>query len=184
MFPSRRVSRRRFLQSVTLASAAGVVPILRTSALAFGRGASNPIQSPPLEEFSYGDVTLDSALHEQQLQQTHAVLMELSDDALLKPFRQMIGQPAPGEDLGGWYRYDPNYDWHTFDAIGIGAAVTHRPLPHHRAYGSVHGGSIGYASNPRLTTEDRGTGSRRSTARPRELWTGPNTTDHHRCRQC
>ncbi|MGA8340435.1 MAG: beta-L-arabinofuranosidase domain-containing protein [Candidatus Sulfotelmatobacter sp.] len=116
MFPSRRVSRRRFLQSVTLASAAGVVPILRNSALAFGRGASNPIQSPPLEEFSYGDVTLDSALHEQQLQQTHAVLMELSDDALLKPFRQMIGQPAPGEDLGGWYRYDPNYDWHTFDA--------------------------------------------------------------------
>jgi len=53
--------------------------------------------------------------------------------------------------------------------IGIGAAVTHRPLPHHRAYGSVHGGSIGYASNPRLTTEDRGTGSRHSTARPREL---------------
>ena len=26
--------------------------------------------------------------------------------------------------------------------IGIGAAVARRPLPHHRAYGSVHGGSI------------------------------------------
>jgi hypothetical protein len=25
--------------------------------------------------------------------------------------------------------------------IGIGAAVTRRPLPHHRAYGPVHGGS-------------------------------------------
>jgi hypothetical protein len=25
--------------------------------------------------------------------------------------------------------------------IGIGAAVTRRPLTHHRAYGSVHGGS-------------------------------------------
>jgi len=25
--------------------------------------------------------------------------------------------------------------------IGIGASVTRRPLPHHRAYGSVHGGS-------------------------------------------
>ena len=25
--------------------------------------------------------------------------------------------------------------------IGIGAAVSRRPLPHHRAYGSVHGGS-------------------------------------------
>jgi hypothetical protein len=28
-----------------------------------------------------------------------------------------------------------------FDLIGIGAAVTHRPLPYHRAYGSVHGGA-------------------------------------------
>ena len=27
------------------------------------------------------------------------------------------------------------------EEIGIGAAVTRRPLPHHRAYGSVHGGS-------------------------------------------
>ena len=42
--------------------------------------------------------------------------MSLNDDSLMKPFRAMIGKPAPGEDLGGWYRYDPNYDWHTFDA--------------------------------------------------------------------
>jgi hypothetical protein len=28
-----------------------------------------------------------------------------------------------------------------FGVIGIGATVTRRPLPHHRAYGSVHGGS-------------------------------------------
>jgi uncharacterized protein len=117
MSPSRRISRRRFLQSATLASAASMIPRLRNSALAItGSGVSDPIQSPPLEEFGYGDVALNSALHEQQLQQTHAVLMDLSDDALLKPFRLMIGQPAPGEDLGGWYRYDPNYDWHTFDS--------------------------------------------------------------------
>jgi hypothetical protein len=94
-----------------------MIPRLRNSTLAItGSGVSDPIHSPPLEEFSYGDVALNSALHEQQLQQTHAVLMDLSDDALLKPFRLMIGQPAPGEDLGGWYRYDPNYDWHTFDS--------------------------------------------------------------------
>ncbi len=116
MSPSLTVSRRRFLKSVTLASAASAIPSCRNSALAFASGGSDSIQSSPLEEFSYGDVTLHSAMHEQQLQQTHAVLMDLSDDALLKPFRLMIGQPAPGEDLGGWYRYDPNYDWHTFDA--------------------------------------------------------------------
>jgi len=39
--------------------------------------------------------------------------------------------------------------------IGIGAAVARRPLPHHRAYGSAHGGSSGYTSSPRPMTEDR-----------------------------
>ena len=116
MSPWHSVSRRNFLQSMTLASVASVVPRLRKSALALTPDLAGPNQSAALEEFSYGDVTLNSALHEQQLQHTHAILMDLSEDALLKPFRQMIGQAAPGEDLGGWYRYDPNYDWHTFDA--------------------------------------------------------------------
>jgi CheY-like chemotaxis protein len=31
--------------------------------------------------------------------------------------------------------------WPRARLIGIGAEVTRRPLPHHRAYGSVHGGS-------------------------------------------
>lgn len=39
--------------------------------------------------------------------------MELSEDSLLKPLRQMAGQPAPGVDLGGWYHYDPDYDPNT-----------------------------------------------------------------------
>jgi uncharacterized protein len=120
MSPSRRVSRRKFLQSATMASAATVLPSFRNAALASRAGTSeqihfSPLQSDPLQEFGYSDVNLDSTLHEQQLQQTHAVLMDLNDDALLKPFRAMIGLPTPGEDLGGWYRYDPNYDWHTFD---------------------------------------------------------------------
>jgi len=65
------------------------------------------LPASPLEQFGYGDVTLSSDLHEKQLSDTHAVLMNLSEDALLKPFRQMSGQPAPGDDLGGWYVYDP-----------------------------------------------------------------------------
>jgi DUF1680 family protein len=77
----------------------------------------------PLKEFGYGEVALASDLHETQLTETHAVLMDLSEDSLLKPFRQMIGQPAPGEDLGGWYRYDPEYNWHTDDA-GFAPAAT------------------------------------------------------------
>ena len=114
MSPAHAASRRKFLQSAALASAASLIPGF--SALALPAISIDPTQSGPLDEFRYGDVTLDSALHEGQLQQTQTVLMELSDDALLKPFRMMVGQPAPGEDLGGWYRYDPDYDWHTFDA--------------------------------------------------------------------
>ena len=39
------------------------------------------------------------------------ILMNMSEDSLLKPLRQMVGLPAPGEDLGGWYHYDPNWDF-------------------------------------------------------------------------
>jgi uncharacterized protein len=65
----------------------------------------------PLEQFDYGDVWLASDLYEKQLEETHSVLMGLSDDSLLKPLRQMSGQAAPGEDLGGWYHYNPDYHW-------------------------------------------------------------------------
>ncbi len=106
------VSRRKFLQTAAVASAATMVPGGRKS---FAFGAPD-VEPDCLQEFGYGDVSLDSPMHEQQLQQTHQLLMSLSDDSLLKPFRLMIGKAAPGEELGGWYRYDPNYDWHTFDA--------------------------------------------------------------------
>jgi DUF1680 family protein len=62
-------------------------------------------------QFDYGDVVLASDLHEKQLEETHRVLMGLSEDSLLKPLRQMSGLPAPGDDLGGWYHYDPDYIW-------------------------------------------------------------------------
>jgi DUF1680 family protein len=106
-------SRRTFVKSAALASAACALPCLRSS-LAFGEAGGDPFST--LQEFGYGNVSLDSPIHEEQMRQTHSVLMGLDDDALMKPFRAMVGQPAPGEDLGGWYRYDPDYDWHTFDA--------------------------------------------------------------------
>jgi uncharacterized protein len=110
IFPSR-ISRRTFVQSTSLATA-GVV----TFHLRFPAAVGTPPGQPPLNEFGYGDVSLTSDLHEKQLHETHAVLMELSEDSLLKPFRQMAGQPAPGADLGGWYHYDPDYDSNSVDA--------------------------------------------------------------------
>jgi DUF1680 family protein len=95
-----------------LASAAGIFPRARNS---FACPAANTDSPAVLEEFDYGDVSLDNGLHEGQLRQTHALLMELNDDALLKPFRQMAGQKAPGEDLGGWYAYDPRNGNYLFE---------------------------------------------------------------------
>jgi DUF1680 family protein len=94
-------SRREFLRSASAAAAALAAPDIWIPR-AFATESTKP-----LEPFDYTDVTLDSDLHEKQLHETHAVLMELSEDSLLKPFRQMAGQPAPGEDLGGWYHYEP-----------------------------------------------------------------------------
>lgn len=104
--PLHPVSRRTFLQSASLAMAGASLPLQLHSA--------SP-ESLPLEEFAYGDVTLTSELHEEQLRHCHALLMGLDEDALMKPMRQMSGQPAPGPELGGWYQYVPDYDWHTFD---------------------------------------------------------------------
>lgn len=100
------VSRRRFLQAGSVAVAAAASPEL-WSHVAWG----SEIAAAPLAEFGYGDVLLASELHESQLRETHAVLMELNEDSLLKPFRQMSGMPAPGNDLGDWYNYNPDYDY-------------------------------------------------------------------------
>lgn len=103
------LTRRKVLQLGSLASAAAA------SRRLWGRarpgGESEMPEQPLLAEFGYGDVLMTSDPHESQLMNTHAVLMALNEDSLLKPFRQMSGMPAPGEDLGGWYTYDPNYDY-------------------------------------------------------------------------
>lgn len=103
----KSISRRGFLQTSTLAAAAVASRGLWCDAASSAEVSAGE----PLAEFSYGDVLMSSDLHEVQLRETQAVLMALSDDSLLKPFRQMSGMPAPGEDLGGWYHYDSNYDY-------------------------------------------------------------------------
>jgi hypothetical protein len=107
----RKISRRQFAYTGAVVTAGlATVP-------SWLRGAVDAAAAlPALEEFGYGDVAVDSEIHRRQLENTHSVLMSLSEDSLLKPFRQMGGLAAPGEELGGWYRYDPDYDWRTFDA--------------------------------------------------------------------
>jgi DUF1680 family protein len=113
------ISRRQFVQSISIATAGSVIP----GQWIVGDGSSER-DVLPLEQFDYGDVVLASDLHEKQLEQTHSVLMGLNDDSLLKPFRQMSGQPAPGVDLGGWYSYIPDYKWGQNNNAGFAPTCT------------------------------------------------------------
>ena len=89
---------------------------MAVTAGAAGACGAKVTATAPLAEFDYGDVTINSAPHAAQLRNTQEVLMGMSEDSLLRPFRQMAGQPAPGADLGGWYNFDPDFDWHKDDA--------------------------------------------------------------------
>jgi DUF1680 family protein len=115
------LSRRRFLQTTSLAATAAVGSRLGSRAL----WAAETTAAAPLAEFGYGDVLMASDLHEAQLHNTHSVLMDLSEDSLLKPLRAMSGMPAPGEELGGWYQYvpAPEFDYHHGD-VGFAPACT------------------------------------------------------------
>jgi DUF1680 family protein len=98
------MSRRRLLHVGAVATAGSFA----ARAVAW---QGEPRAPEALAEFGYGAVSIASDAHEAQLRNTQSVLMSLSDDSLLMPFRQMAGLPAPGVELGGWYAYRPDYDY-------------------------------------------------------------------------
>jgi len=111
----RMVSRRVFLQmSGAAATAMGVRG-------AFGEAG---VGERPLSEVGYQQVTVTSAAHVAQLENTQGILMGISNDSLLKPLRMMAGLAAPGEDLGGWYSYREDYNYRT-DTVGFAASATY-----------------------------------------------------------
>jgi uncharacterized protein len=54
-------------------------------------------------EFPFGAVRLTGGPLKAQFDRTQAHYLALSNDRLLKVFRQRAGLPAPGVDMGGWY---------------------------------------------------------------------------------
>src|SRR5580658_2096573 len=109
-------TRRSFLK----AGAAAAVSSLAGAKLARARGlgAAALRISPALDLFGYGEVELLEGPMRQQFDVNHAFFLSLNEDMLLKPFRQRAGQPAPGEDMGGWYdnstEFDPHGSFHGF----------------------------------------------------------------------
>lgn len=73
---------------------------------------SAPLPAAPLRTPGYNQVSLGPSPALDQQTNAKAILAGFDDDALLKPIREMGNLPAPGRNLGGWYEYDPNYNWH------------------------------------------------------------------------
>jgi uncharacterized protein len=103
-------TRRAFLKAGTAATIATLASARRTSA-GGAPGASVAI-TPALDQFGYGDVELLEGPMRQQFDVNHAFFLALNEDMLLKPFRQRAGQPAPGDDMGGWYDNSAEFDSH------------------------------------------------------------------------
>jgi uncharacterized protein len=102
------VSRRDFLRGAAIC---GSLAIVDGSGLA---GVTR--QEAPLDEFGYDQVKVAGEWQVAQRENVSAVLLGLDEDSLLKPFREMAGEPGPGLSLGGWYEWKPDYDYHHDDA--------------------------------------------------------------------
>ncbi len=86
------LSRRKFLGGAA-ASAAAVV-------------AAQPAERIKLREFSYRQVALTEGPIADMYRRMSAHFLKLDEDRLLKVYRQRVGMPAPGGDMGGWYDAD------------------------------------------------------------------------------
>ncbi|HEY4046854.1 MAG TPA: beta-L-arabinofuranosidase domain-containing protein [Acidobacteriaceae bacterium] len=100
-----KASRRTFLKGG--AALAGAQVLSRRSRA--GSSAADAVTTK-LQQFDYADIQLLEGPMREQFEQNHALFLALSEDALLKPFRQKAGLPAPGEEMGGWYSWSKDFD--------------------------------------------------------------------------
>ena len=101
------MKRRDFLQNSLTTALCAATPRF-ASALAAAPAAS--AAAAPLRQLSYPQVQLLAGPMLTQFDHNHQLFLALDNDSLLKPFRQLSGQPAPGEDMGGWYTPSPLFD--------------------------------------------------------------------------
>src|SRR5262247_1246378 len=88
------------LRSSACAAAVATLSWLLSRALA---NAAHATGKEVAHEFPFGDVRLTGGALKQHCSRIQTHYLSLSNDRLLKVFRQRVGLPAPGPDMGGWY---------------------------------------------------------------------------------
>ncbi|MGA9885122.1 MAG: beta-L-arabinofuranosidase domain-containing protein [Candidatus Acidiferrales bacterium] len=123
-------SRRQFMKVGAAAAGSALVAgvVKASSSLSHSTGNSGTgarVESlpqvatvPPLSQLGYTQVELLDGLFRDQFHHNHELFVNLNEDALLKPFREREGLPAPGPDMGGWYDnsddFNPASNFHGF----------------------------------------------------------------------
>ncbi len=106
-------SRRTFLSRGAAMSGATALGLsssrMRGLAVGAAKDASVAIQ-PSIRTFNYDQVQLLEGPMRQQFDTNHEFFLRMDEDRLLKPFRQLAGMQAPGDDMGGWYDVDPAFN--------------------------------------------------------------------------
>jgi len=111
-----KTSRRKFLGIA--GAAAGTILVSRNLPAWAADNSVKAVVVPPLSVFNYSQVQLLEGPMRVQFEHNHDLFLHLDEDALLKPFRQREGMPAPGPDMGGWYDnsddFSPPDNFHAF----------------------------------------------------------------------
>ncbi|MGL1956326.1 MAG: glycoside hydrolase family 127 protein [Colwellia sp.] len=139
----KNISRRQFLtraSGVLLCACTSFTPVLS----AVIRELKPFNINPSLTTLPYSQVSLTPSKLQQQFHQQSQLYLTMSNDALLKPFRQRVGLKAPGEDMGGWY--DDSKDFH-IDPSDWSTANWHGYIPGHSFGQYISGLSRAYAAN-------------------------------------
>jgi DUF1680 family protein len=112
-----KTSRRQFLKTTAVATS---VAVAARALPAWGRPTAEVAVVPELSVFGYSQVQLFDGPFRRQFDQNHDLFLHLDENAMLKPFRQRAGMPAPGPDMGGWYDnasdFTPMENFHGFIA--------------------------------------------------------------------
>lgn len=125
-----KLTRRNFIKTATAAAA---IPALARAEQA----------SEPPHELPYSAVQLTSGPLKRHYDAIHAHYLSLSNDRLLKVYRQRAGLPAPGEDMGGWYDLSGFVPGHSLGQYISGlarfGASTADPACHEKVHALVEG---------------------------------------------
>src|ERR1051325_6183275 len=112
----KKTSRREFMGIA--GAAAGAFMVGRNLPAWAVDSSVKTVVIPPLSIFNYSQVQLLDGPMREQFDHNHDLFLHLDEDALLKPFRQRAGMPAPGPDMGGWYDnsndFSPPDNFHAF----------------------------------------------------------------------